>query len=310
MGYRAKFGVIVPSTNTVVEHDFNMIRPAGVTFHTGRMYVEHPSLDSDESFVEVLEQIRRSMDIAIRDVLTCEPDYLVMGMSAETFWGGVAGSTGFEERVQALSGLGVSTGATSMREALEAVGARSIAVLTPYQPVADEQVTRFFEEAGSAVRRLRGLRCSSATAIADTSHETSIPVLRDLDGRISTRSLNRHKPFRWCVSQDERGRSLGEPVCAVNTATIGAPFVQRLPRHVSTLQNTSSRWLSGRNVTLGPQVSPERGMTMCQRGPARQRAPWPSSLPFGQADSVPVHGRSQTTEIMLSVRVPMGRFMR
>lgn len=220
MGYRAKFGVIVPSTNTVVEHDFNMIRPAGVTFHTGRMYVEHASLDSDESFVEVLEQIRRSMDIAIRDVLTCEPDYLVMGMSAETFWGGVAGSTGFEERVQALSGLGVSTGATSMREALEAVGARSIAILTPYQPVADEQVTRFFEEAGFAVRRLKGLRCSTATAIADTSHETLIPVLRDLDDPDIDAIAQVGTNLSMVRLADEAERWLGKPVVAVNTATI------------------------------------------------------------------------------------------
>jgi len=62
--------VIVPSTNTVVEHDFNMIGPAGVTFHTGRMYIEHTALDSDARFLEILEQIRQSIDVAIRDVLT------------------------------------------------------------------------------------------------------------------------------------------------------------------------------------------------------------------------------------------------
>ena len=36
VGYRAKIGVIVPSTNTVVEHDFARVRPPGVTFHSGR----------------------------------------------------------------------------------------------------------------------------------------------------------------------------------------------------------------------------------------------------------------------------------
>ena len=46
-GYRIKFGVIVPSTNTVVEADYNRIAPPGVTFHTGRMYIEHPVMDSD-----------------------------------------------------------------------------------------------------------------------------------------------------------------------------------------------------------------------------------------------------------------------
>src|SRR4029453_2953296 len=31
VGWRKKFGVIVPSTNTVVEHDFNRMAPPGVT---------------------------------------------------------------------------------------------------------------------------------------------------------------------------------------------------------------------------------------------------------------------------------------
>jgi maleate isomerase len=219
-GYRAKFGVIVPSTNTVVEHDFNMVAPAGITFHTGRMYLEHASLDSDESFVQVLEQIRQSMDIAIRDVLTCEPDYLVMGMSAEAFWGGVAGSTRFEERVREQARLDVSTGATSMRAALDAIGARTIAILTPYQPVADEQVKRFFEEAGFAVPRLKGLRCSSATAIAETSHETLIPALRELDGSDIDAIAQVGTNLSMLRLADESERWLGKPVVAVNAATI------------------------------------------------------------------------------------------
>ncbi len=54
-------GVIAPSTNTVVEHDFTMIHPEGVTFHTGRMYIENPSLDSDEAFERLLGEIRQSI---------------------------------------------------------------------------------------------------------------------------------------------------------------------------------------------------------------------------------------------------------
>ena len=132
VGYRAKFGVIVPSTNTVVEHDFNMIGPRGVTFHTGRMYIETPTLDSDETFLALIGQIRDSISVAVRDVLTCRPDYMVMGMSAETFWGGVEGNRRFEARIRDATGLEVSTGATSCRTALELLGVERIAVLTPY----------------------------------------------------------------------------------------------------------------------------------------------------------------------------------
>ena len=92
-GFRAKFAAIVPSTNTIVEADFNhLFRVPGVTFHTGRMYIERPALDSNDAFARLLSQVDRAFETAVRDVMTCEPDYLVMGMSAPTFWGGREGT--------------------------------------------------------------------------------------------------------------------------------------------------------------------------------------------------------------------------
>ena len=83
----------------------------------------------------------------MRDVITCKPTYMLMGMSAETFWGGVAGNAAFEQRIaDQTGGLRVSTGAASCRAALEKFGARRIAVFSPYQPIADQQVGEFFRE--------------------------------------------------------------------------------------------------------------------------------------------------------------------
>src|SRR5215470_2982839 len=103
-GYRMKFGVIVPSTNTVVEADYNRMAPHGVTFHSGRMYISQPALDSDAAFEALLGEIRQARATAVRDVVTCKPDYIVMGMSVETFWGGVQGNTRFIESVREQSG--------------------------------------------------------------------------------------------------------------------------------------------------------------------------------------------------------------
>ena len=58
VGKRGRMAVIAPSTNTVVEHDLAMIRPEGVTFHTGRMYIANPSLDSDVAFERLLGEVR------------------------------------------------------------------------------------------------------------------------------------------------------------------------------------------------------------------------------------------------------------
>ena len=156
-GFRAKLATIVPSTNTIVEADFNhLFRIPGVTFHTGRIYIGNPALDSDDAFTALLAQVDRAFEIAVRDVMTCEPDYLVMGMSAPTFWGGLAGNAAFLERARRLCGLGVTTGAEACSAALAALGARRIAVFTPYQPIMREQIVRYFEESGLPGDALRG----------------------------------------------------------------------------------------------------------------------------------------------------------
>jgi len=220
VGWRAKLGAIVPSTNTVVEHDYNRMAPPGVTFHTGRMYIAHPALDSDAAFEAVLGEIRGSIKVAIRDVMTCEPDYLVMGMSAETFWGGVEGNAAFIERVRAQAGLPVSTGASACRAALETLGVRRIAAFSPYQPVADRQVKRFFEEAGFDVVRITGLRCKTATAIADVGEDELRRVLRDLDGPDVDAIVQAGTNLSMVRLADEAERWMGKPIIAINAATL------------------------------------------------------------------------------------------
>ncbi|MFD0524974.1 hypothetical protein [Paractinoplanes durhamensis] len=89
LGWRRKFGVIAPSTNTIVEPDFYAMTVPGVTAHFSRIHIRNQDLSSDDQFENLLVQIRGEIGFACERVLTAEPDYMVMGMSAETFWGGV-----------------------------------------------------------------------------------------------------------------------------------------------------------------------------------------------------------------------------
>jgi hypothetical protein len=56
---------------------------------------------------------------AVRSVMTCHPDYLVMGMSAITFFGGQKGADDFVAQVGNVSGLGISIGSHSCTAALK-----------------------------------------------------------------------------------------------------------------------------------------------------------------------------------------------
>ena len=85
LGWRRKFGVLGPSTNTIVQPDFEMMRPIGVTNHYSRIFTPNAQAVSNETFMAGTEVIGRNVLEAVRSVMTCSPDYLVMGMSAVTF---------------------------------------------------------------------------------------------------------------------------------------------------------------------------------------------------------------------------------
>ena len=218
-GFRAKIALVVPSTNAMVEADFNrLLAIPGVTFQAGRMYIENPALDSDAAFAELLDRVDRAFETAARDVLTAEPDYLVMGMSAPTFQGGLEGNRAFLERARALCGIGVTTAAEACRAALEALGARRIAVLTPYRPVLRAEIVRYFEECGFEVARALDLACPSATAIAAVTPETLGDALRRLDGPDVDAILQAGTNLSMVRLAAEAEGWLGKPVVAVNTA--------------------------------------------------------------------------------------------
>ncbi|MBI3967386.1 MAG: arylmalonate decarboxylase [Chloroflexi bacterium] len=218
LGYRRKFGVLAPSTNTIVEPDFYAMAPHGVTFHFGRIYISAQTMTNDAEAENVLVQLRESIQQTVRSVMTCEPDYMIMGMSSETFWGGKQGNEEFTQRIKEWSGLDVATGADAANRALTLFGAKRIGVVTPYQPVFDEQVRRFFGECGFEVAALVGLKCPTAVAIAQVPEDT----LRQSILEVNTPDVDAVVQVGTNLSMvrlaDEAERWLKKPVIAINAA--------------------------------------------------------------------------------------------
>ena len=220
VGPRAVFGVIVPSTNTVVEHDYWRAGVGGVAYRAGSMHIPNPVMSDDDGFEALLGQIRARIESAVRDVLTAEPDRMVMGMSAETFWGGVDGNAAFEQRLRDRTGLAVTTGASSCRAALQELGCRRIAVFSPYQPIADREVGRFFTEAGFEVAAITGLRCPTAMDIAKVPDDRLRDVVAELDSPDVEAIVQVGTNLSFVALADELEAELGKPVVAINSATL------------------------------------------------------------------------------------------
>lgn len=218
LGWRRTFGVLVPSTNTSVQPEFDAMRPPGVTNHISRIRIPNTPLASDEDFSRLIELIVAAQDEAVESVMSCEPDQLVLGISAETFWDGLTASRDLKRRLEEQTGLPVSMGADACHAALDVLGAKRIAVITPYFPVGDRNVARFFEESGYAVARIRGLACASPVAIARVTEAELIAALRDVDGDDIDAIVQVGTNLAMARLAPEAERWLGKPVIAINTA--------------------------------------------------------------------------------------------
>ncbi|MCO5320701.1 MAG: hypothetical protein M9922_04820 [Microthrixaceae bacterium] len=225
IGHRAKVGVVIPSTNTAVEYDLQKLSAAGlrgVTWHPGRFFVEHTDLSDDDNFVHFLELIRETIPSSVRDVLTANPTHIMMGMSAETFWGGIEGNEEFIARIRDQIGdLGLTTGANAMIDALESFGGvRRVAVLTPYQPIGDRNVVQFFDESGYEVAAIHGLCCENTTdAIAGTPFSEVFDAVHKIDDDSVDAIVQVGTNLSTADVFPTIEKMLGKPVIPINLAT-------------------------------------------------------------------------------------------
>ena len=221
LGWRMKFGVIAPSTNTVVQPEYDMMRPRGVTNHFARIHIPNDPLRGDADFEKLIDTVRGELLAAVDRVMTCEPDHLIMGMSSETFWDGLDGSERLRERIEARAGVAVTMGSDASRRALQQYRSdiTRIGVVTPYMPVADHQVRRFFADCGFEVGRLVGLKCASPVLIAHVGERELRDAILAVDGPEVEAVVQVGTNLAMARLAAAAELSLGKPVVAINTAT-------------------------------------------------------------------------------------------
>jgi maleate isomerase len=219
LGYRARIAIVVPSTNTSCQPESEMLRPSGVTNQTARISIKERPLTSEQAFMEHVQAMRDGMRTAIDQVMTCQPTHVIMGVALEAFWGGVAAADELQRELAAQAGVGVSMGSTATVAALRRFGAKSIAVLTPHQPRGDEQVRRYFEEAGYSIPRLIGLKCPSPVQIAHTTRTQVLDALHTLNGDDVDAIVQVGTNLAAIDLCAEAERMFGKPVLAINAIT-------------------------------------------------------------------------------------------
>jgi maleate cis-trans isomerase len=154
-GWRARIGLIVPSTNTINEAEFWRLAPPGVTIHSAR--ATSTGEFSEAYFERLREAGRRCAD----DLATAEVDIIAYGCTSGSI---VCPLEEIVSDLTARTGLPAVATAGSVVAALQALGVRRVAVATPYVDFINEREEEFLRTHGFEVTSLHGLRLGETQA--------------------------------------------------------------------------------------------------------------------------------------------------
>ncbi|HVL55919.1 MAG TPA: aspartate/glutamate racemase family protein [Burkholderiaceae bacterium] len=216
-GWRAKIGLITPSSNNVNEPEFYRLAPAGVTIHTSRVLLTG---EMDEaSFHRMAEQLGR----AATELATAEVDVVVYGCTAGSV---ICPIAELEQSIAEKTGTPALVTAGAVVSALQALGARRVAMGTPYVDFVNRREVEFLADHGIEVTRYLGLEMGhDQTERRQIGHVPPQAVYR-LAHQID--SADADVIFISCANLatldviEPLEQALGKPVVSSNTASFWA----------------------------------------------------------------------------------------
>ncbi|WP_394845896.1 hypothetical protein LZC95_00345 [Pendulispora brunnea] len=229
--FRRKFGLLVPVTNTSMEHELWSIVVRnqgpdaldGVGLHTVTISTPRPQLKTAADLLEYKRQFLTGLNAAITQALLAQPQYLIMGMSLEHILLGIDEIRAVMTDVQTQSGLSWATWHDAAPAALHRFGAKRIGLLTPFDATGNRNAIRMFQDLGFEVVSSVGFACANALHIAHVPDEAKERAIREL---LATRA-NRLDAVVQCGTNmsllgvtERLEPMLGIPILGINAVTL------------------------------------------------------------------------------------------
>lgn len=144
-----RIGLIVPSSNTVVEPDFARNLPRGATLHTARMFLS----ETTEAAERVM--ITQYVPQAVRDLASLYPDVVAFACTSGGAVLGADGEARLIENISRETGARVVSTNEAVKSRLERYQPERVAVITPYVDELNQRI-----RAGLEGRGLNLVHCS------------------------------------------------------------------------------------------------------------------------------------------------------
>lgn len=212
-----RLGFLIPERNVACEVEFPRFAPAGVSCHFQRLPRDGAAL-TRESLVRMMAAVGEQS----RNLAHIDASVIMCACTSGSFLDGVDSASAMGARVTASTGIRGITTTVAVVDALRALGARSIFMVTPYPEDITRREVDVFTDMGFQVTGWRTFGCASSEMIrALTAADVEELVLSERAAVAASDAL-----FVSCTNlmTMERiaslERELAVPVVSSNSATL------------------------------------------------------------------------------------------
>jgi len=214
-----RVGLLVPSSDTVMEPDLWRRLPGGISLHVARMFMESTTVAGEE------KMLREELIPAAARLASVKPEMVVFGCTSAAALHGLEGDAAIAQRVAEVAGCPTLTVTQAAIQEIKRIQSNRIFLFTPYILELTERLQGTFHEAGLPVVGKHGLGLDSDLSIAavppDEIRKVVVEQVRGLTEAPDCVFIS-CTTFRALEAADVIENELGIPVVTSNKAAFEA----------------------------------------------------------------------------------------
>lgn len=210
-----RLGLLVPSSNTTMEHEFNLMRPREATVHIARMRLKEVTLSK-------LMDMEKEIEPAALRLADAKVNVIGFGCTSGSLFRGLGHDQEIVMKIEKVADIpGVAT-AGAVVDALKALKLSRISVATPYTEEINSLEKRFLKENGFAIQKMKGLGITDNLKIGEQNPRTVYKLAREVDTARSDGVFVSCTNLRTIEVVGRLEKELKKPIVSSNTATLWA----------------------------------------------------------------------------------------
>jgi maleate isomerase len=221
-GWRARIGLIVPSSNTTLEMDFHKIMPKGVSVHVARMAM--PDVSRSEDKVKSLIEMGNDVERAVKSVASVKPSIIVYGCMAGSFVKGIGYDLKLIEELEDITGIKTVSAPLALIGAIKKLKLKRIVIATPYIEELNILEKKYLEKSipGLRILNIKGLEILKNIPKGKLEPYSAYIKARELDQEDNDGIIISCSNWRTLNIIDVLEKDCKKPVVSNNIATTWA----------------------------------------------------------------------------------------